>query len=219
MEILVILQTFSSPVLNISLFYDITFRLSAVGLTEYVFFWFTGNVFACDCSLLWMNQLTAETINDQVKTALTEAQCQMNDTSEEDGGDSAGAGHRSYTGHPAASGKYHEKSIADTEAAAADTRGSMAGDANVLDESAGSQSDKKLLIKVSSLDEDTCPGKEQPLVDSAPDAAQNSDRGLWQSGETSAALPSFQPSTVGRSLFLPLLSSTALLFAIRFHRC
>ncbi|VVC26410.1 Hypothetical protein CINCED_3A001025 [Cinara cedri] len=38
--------------------------------------------------------------------------------------------------------------------------------------------DESKMIKVSSLNEDTCPGKEQPLVEGAPDAAQNSDRVL-----------------------------------------
>jgi len=77
--------------------------------------------------------------------------------------------------------------------------------------------DEPQVVAISSLNEDTCPGKEQPLVDGAPDAAQNSDRVLWESTKSAAAAGSALQAPLSRSA-LPVL---ALVFAIiiRSHRC
>lgn len=186
-------------------------------------FAFSDNLFTCDCGLLWMNRLAAETVNEQVKTALTEAKCQMNDTSE-GGSDPVTIGtapnRKTYAGLPDTAtsgvGNRYIKYTGTKTTVDAKSPANGVDDYDTVYRVTPPSSNKVLTVRVSSLDEDTCPGKEQPLVDGAPDAAQNSDRVLSQSTKSSAPLPFLRPSTVLRSVFLPLWSS-ALLFAMHFH--
>ncbi|XP_025206175.1 connectin-like [Melanaphis sacchari] len=146
-------------------------------------FHFKGNKFECDCGLLWMNQLAIETNNEQVAREMSAAQCQMNETADGDGdltSDLKVAGPKNGYG-----GGYGANKV-DAETAADKSVGSSG---ETMDAADGSPrlSDDTQLIAVISLNEDTCPGKEQPLVDGAPDAAQNSDRVLWESTKSAAA--------------------------------
>uniref|UniRef100_A0A2S2PRN2 Connectin n=1 Tax=Schizaphis graminum TaxID=13262 RepID=A0A2S2PRN2_SCHGA len=155
------------------------------------FFHFKGNKFECDCSLLWMNRLAIETNNEQVARELSTAQCQMNDTADGDvdltdlkvtgpknGYNSGGGG--------GVGGYGANKVDAETAADKADKTVGGSGEMGAAD-GLPMPFDDTQLIAVRSLSEDTCPGKEQPLVDMAPDAAQNSDRVLWQSTQSAAA--------------------------------
>lgn len=163
------------------------------------FFFFPGNAFVCDCGLLWMNRLAEETVNDQVSSALSDVQCRMNDTSDEvDGGPGGssgaarpdkmtiadGAGPRRVPGASSAGG--------DERAGSADANGEpklTAGESpSSSDASNRPHDDESRLVRVSAMDDDTCPGKERPVVDGAPDAAQNSDRILQESSNKSSAV-------------------------------
>lgn len=192
----------------------------------YVFFFFflsTGNVFDCHCNLLWMNKLAAETNNEQVSTVLSEAQCQMNETAD-DGADDGYmvAGQTPYDsavtrGH----GRKTDAAVDGMDGSAATVTAAVGGSGGSFggaDEYVSRSFDESKLIKVSALDEETCPGKEQPVVDGPPDAAQNSDRVLWQSNNSSAT-----PTAVRSSLHLTgvlLLSTVLAVFAsFRSRRC
>lgn len=200
-----------------------------------------------------MNQVAAETTNEQVHRELSEAKCSMNDTAGDDdgpggGGEGYGPGdgqRKAYGGTGRGGGGENvggsgvpgvaagglgvygggngdgggEGDSDDNRKSAADVGAGGAAGA----EDAGPQTfdefykspggDLQPLTLVSSLDEDTCPGKEQPLVDGAPDAAQNSDRVLWESNKSSgvgggaAALPGSSAATP--LLLLLLLSALA----------
>lgn len=190
-------------------------------------FFSAGNVFDCDCSLLWMNRLAAETISDQVSRAFSDAQCMMNDTADDVvGGGDVGYSTGSRTGHKTHAnggngGDYSRMSDAKPAAdvGGLSSAGAMASDGTGAGVSDGTLKaydgtlkayDESQLTKVSALTEDTCPGKEQPLVDVAPDAAQNSDRVLYNASGAGTRL-------VRSSAPLPVLLS-ALVFAIRRRR-
>jgi len=177
-----------------------------------------GNMFECDCSLLWMNRLAVETNNEQVENELKTAQCQMNDTADSDGdlADLKVAGPRSvYGGDGGGYGanQLDAETTADKAISVGGAGGGMIGGA---DGGLPRSFDEPQVVAVSSLDEDTCPGKEQPLVDGAPDAAQNSDRVLWESTKSAAAAGSTLQAPLGRSA-LPVLAFV--LAVIRSRRC
>ncbi|KAL4122443.1 hypothetical protein QTP88_014774 [Uroleucon formosanum] len=156
-------------------------------------------MFECDCSLLWMNRLAAETNNEQVEKELKTAQCQMNDTTDSDLADLKVAGPRSvYGGDGGGYGanQVDTETTADKAISVGGVGGGMMGGA---DGGLPRSFDEPQVIAISSLDEDTCPGKEQPLVDGAPDAAQNSDRVLWESTKSAAAAGSTLRAPLGRS--------------------
>ncbi|XP_029343584.1 connectin isoform X1 [Acyrthosiphon pisum] len=180
-----------------------------------IFFHFKGNMFECDCSLLWMNRLAAEINNEQVKRELTTAQCQMNDTADSDLADLKVAGPRNvYGGDGGGYGANQVDAETTADKAISVGGGGMMGGA---DGGFPKSFDEPQVVAISSLNEDTCPGKEQPLVDGAPDAAQNSDRVLWESTKSASAAGSTLQAPLGRSA-LPVL---ALVFAIiiRSRRC
>lgn len=209
-------------------------------------FCFAGNVFNCDCSLLWMNRLAAETINELVRRAFSDAQCLMNDTADdrvgggggEDDDNNNGYSTDSRTGDKAhanggsgvpaiaagfVGGTYSRKSDAKSaadvggpsSAGATSSEGFGAGVSDVMFKAY----DESQLTKVSALTEDTCPGKEQPLEDGAPDAAQNSDRVLWESNNKSGAgRAAADRSLLRSSATLPILLS-ALVFTVRHRLC
>lgn len=166
---------------------------------------FAGNVYDCDCGLLWMNRLSAETINEQVIRELSDAACLMNDTAN-------GAGGNAATGQPMTFGiavdSYDRAQKTGTQEAVAveETEPADGGDASF---------DESKLIKVSSLKEETCPGKERPLVDGVSDAAQNSDRILRQDKSGGAVVRPSAPLLL--SLPLPL-SAHVLLAVLRSRR-
>ncbi|XP_022180831.1 connectin-like [Myzus persicae] len=178
------------------------------------FFHFKGNMFECDCSLLWMNRLALETTNDQVARELATAQCQMNDTADSDGGgdlaDLKVAGPRNVYG--GGDGGYGANQVdAETPAdKAISVGGAGGGIADGVDGGLPKSFDEPLVVTIRTLNEDTCPGKEQPLVDGAPDAAQNSDRVLWESTKSAAA------AAAGSALHAPLGRSAMPVLAVVF---
>jgi len=176
-----------------------------------------GNMFECDCSLLWMNRLAVETNNEQVERELMTAQCQMNDTAD-NGGDLADlkvSGPRNVYG---GGGGYGENQVdAETTADKAISAGGVGGRmVGGTDGGFPKSFDESQVIAVSSLNEDTCPGKEQPLVDGAPDAAQNSDRVLWESTKSATGTGSVLRAPLGRSTLPVFVSVVAI---IRSRRC
>lgn len=151
-----------------------------------------------------MNQLAVETSNEQVQRELSTAQCQMNDTADSDGDldDMKVTGPKNdYGGGGYGSNKVDADITAANKAIGGGEMGAAA-DGGLPK----SFDDDTQLIAVSTLNEDTCPGKEQPLVDRAPDAAQNSDRVLWESTKSAAAVPA--------SLCLSSLPVLATVFAM-----
>lgn len=133
-----------------------------------------------------MNQLAVETNNEQVKRELSTAQCQMNDTAD---GDSDLDDMKVTGPKNGYVGGYGANKV-DADITAAD-KAIGSGEMGAAAEGGLPKpfDDDTQLIAVSTLNEDTCPGKEQPLVDRAPDAAQNSDRVLWESTKSAAAVP------------------------------
>lgn len=196
------------------------------------FFCSAGNVFDCDCSLLWMNRLAVETTNEQVSRAFSDAQCLMNDTADDvdySTGSRAdhktlGDGHNRMSDAQPAADVGGPSSVGDipsdgTGAGAMPSDGIGAGvsDGTGVGVSDGTFKayDESQLTKVSALTEDTCPGKEQPLVDGAPDAAQNSDRVLWESNNNASGAGT---RLVRSSATLSVLLSV-LVFAVRRRLC
>jgi len=178
-------------------------------------------MFECDCSLLWMNRLAVETNNEQVARELATAQCQMNDTADNDGGgdlaDLKVSGPRSVYGGDGGGGYGANQLDAETTADKAISVGGVGGGmVGGADGGFPKSFDESQVIVVSSLNEDTCPGKEQPLVDGAPDAAQNSDRVLWESTKSAAGTGSVLRAPLGLST-LPVLVSVVTV--IRSRRC
>jgi len=137
----------------------------------------------------------------------------MNDTADSDGGDDLVdlkvAGPRLYGGD---GGGYGANQLdAETTAEKAILVGGVGG--GIMGGSNGGlpkSFDEPQVVIINSLNEDTCPGKEQPVVEGAPDAAQNSDRVLWESTKSAAAAGSALQAPLGRSA-LPVF---ALVFAI-----
>ncbi|XP_025417971.1 connectin-like [Sipha flava] len=199
------------------------------------YFYLEGNQFECDCDLLWMNRLAAETINEQVKRVLSEAECTMNSTAA-DGDDGSveqqfGSGKQRKAfenglddGVPGVGVGGYGEQAGGTGSTGADGGGSGGGTgtSDGADAVLMRSADESQLTKVSALDEDTCPGKEPPVVDGAPDAAQNSDRVLWESTKTSgsaaAATAALFRTPSPWSSVSPLLLP-ALVFALRSRCC
>lgn len=119
-----------------------------------------------------MNELAAKTTNEQVARELSSAQCQMNDTADGDG----------------------DGDLSDLKVVG--PRPGYGANLVDADTAAIKPPEDPQLIAIRTLDEDTCPGKERPLVDGAPDAAQNSDRVLWESTKSVAAPLRRSPLTV-----------------------
>lgn len=169
-------------------------------------------MFNCDCSLLWMNRLAAETSSEQVNRAMSDAQCLMNDTA--DYGDGVSADSEA-AGSPIGGGGGGGKKTRASVPQDSPVFGPVDGGGDATDVNSRIYDESKV-TRVSALDENTCPGKERPLVDDggAPDAAQNSDRVLWETanGSSSADRALRRPSAP--QLLFPLL----LVFALRSRR-
>lgn len=156
-----------------------------------------------------MNRLAAETTSEQVNRAMSDAQCLTNDTADYDDGlltddrSSRGGG---------GGGKNEKAGTSPSQDLLQGGGPPTDGTTRVIDESK--------LTKVSALNEDTCPGKERPLVDGTPDAAQNSDRVLWESTNSSSSATD-RPRRSPAPLTLQLLSLLSVLASAVYsrHRC
>ncbi|XP_050432018.1 connectin-like isoform X2 [Adelges cooleyi] len=183
-----------------------------------------GNVFECDCNLLWMKRVAADTSNEQLSRELMDAKCSINDTD----GPAAATGRQTAVsgGGPDKVGSRRDDNKLDGGGSDTDDRketggyGSKGGDRKTVDVDGGEEHggrlppplDESQMVSVTDLDENTCPGKEQAVVDGTPDAAQNSDRVLWES-KSAAAAPG--PSVAFALLLMPLPWATAVLFRRR----
>lgn len=184
-----------------------------------------------------MNRLAVDTMNEQVSNALSEAQCVMNTTTDGAGGDVVGGGGVNNglddfgvqkTGFGSGdSGVLGRGSIGysnrKAKVNAADLGAeSLAGGApddfeDDAQEMPYKSFDESQITLVSTLTEETCPGKEVPIVDGAPDAAQNSDRVLWENNKSAAGSAVHRQSTPLTFIVLLTLNS-ALALAIQYFR-
>lgn len=167
-----------------------------------------------------MNRLAEETANDQVKRELSNAQCLMNDTADDGRPPAAGHEGRDYDGTggslapgAAAGGAGGGGGRHGTDETGMDARvgqatdGGQSADGN---DEYNKPFDESQLTKVSVLNENTCPGKEQPLVDGTPDVAQNSGRVVFEAKSGGARAPA--------AAVLPAVASAALVLALRSRR-
>ncbi|XP_050537870.1 connectin-like isoform X2 [Daktulosphaira vitifoliae] len=158
-----------------------------------------GNVLECDCSLLWMKRVAADTNNEQLNRELTDTKCWINDT---DGPTSSvGRKAKSDGGLTDSLDNYREENnkLDDGYDDHKDTFNVHTG----KDHYDRSRLEETPVVSVIDMDENTCPGKEQAVVDGTPDAAQNSDRVLWESKSTASTISS--------------ISFVLLLFTLHFH--
>lgn len=194
---------------------------------------FTGNFFDCDCDLLWMNRLAEETLSEQVSNALSKAQCVMNTTAGGSGSDISdglddfgelvrktgfGSGGSGVSGVMGRGSNVHSNRKTNVDLEAEYLAGSISNDfEDDVQDLTYKSFDESQITSVSTLTEETCPGKEVPIVDGAPDAAQNSDRVLWENKISAAGSTLHRQSTpLTFIVLLPL--HLALALAIQYFR-
>lgn len=181
-----------------------------------------------------MNRLAVDTMNEQVSNALSEAQCVMNTTTDGAGGGVVGgvnnglddfgvpvqktgfgSGDNGVLGRGSIGYSNRKAKVNAADLGAESLAGGAPDDfEDDAQEMPYKSFDESQITLVSTLTEETCPGKEVPIVDGAPDAAQNSDRVLWENNKSAAGSAVHRQST---PLVLLTLNS-ALALAIQYFR-